>query len=170
MFVTTIAGPKPAVEAARPALEAIWGRLAPHINGAYANFLASAAEEDVAAIYPTETYQQLQSGQASVRPRQSVRPQAQPQRPASVSLGRQAKRRPRVYVGPRAARRRSVILACRERAVSGAPLFAAGQAEERLGGHPPRRRWCQDRSRQGLIGTLVSGASWKIPPGMSTFE
>jgi len=59
MFVTTTAGPKPVVEAARPALEAIWARLAPHVNGAYANFLASAAEEDVAAIYPTETYQRL---------------------------------------------------------------------------------------------------------------
>ena len=59
MFVTTTAGPEPAVEAARPALEAIWRRLAPHVNGAYANFLASAAEEDVAAIYPTQTYQRL---------------------------------------------------------------------------------------------------------------
>ena len=59
MFVTTIAGPEPVVEAARPALEAIWGRLAPHVNGAYANFLASAAEEDVAAIYPAQTYQRL---------------------------------------------------------------------------------------------------------------
>jgi FAD/FMN-containing dehydrogenase len=59
MFVTLTAGPKPAVEAARPALEAIWARLTPHVNGAYANFLASATEEDVAAIYPTETYQRL---------------------------------------------------------------------------------------------------------------
>ncbi|MEU4231652.1 FAD-binding oxidoreductase [Nonomuraea sp. NPDC026600] len=59
MFVTTVAGPKPVVDAARPALEAIWGRLAPHVNGAYANFLASAAEEDVAAIYPAETYERL---------------------------------------------------------------------------------------------------------------
>ena len=59
MFVTTIAGPKPVVEAGRPALEAIWARLAPHVNGAYANFLATATEEDVAAIYPTATYQRL---------------------------------------------------------------------------------------------------------------
>ena len=59
MFVTTAAGPKPAVEAARPALDAIWGRLAPHVSGAYANFLSSATEEDVAAIYPTQTYQRL---------------------------------------------------------------------------------------------------------------
>jgi hypothetical protein len=32
-----------------------WG-MAPHVNGAYANFLASATEEDVAAIYPTQTH------------------------------------------------------------------------------------------------------------------
>ena len=59
MFVTTTAGPEPVVEAARPVLEAIWARLAPHVNGAYANFLASATEEDVAAIYPAKTYQRL---------------------------------------------------------------------------------------------------------------
>jgi len=59
MFMTTPIGPKPVVEAARPALEATWRRLAPHVNGAYANFLASATEEDVAAIYPTQTYQRL---------------------------------------------------------------------------------------------------------------
>ena len=59
MFVTTAAGPKPVVEAARPALEATWARLAPHVNGAYANFLTSATEEDVAAIYPTQTHKRL---------------------------------------------------------------------------------------------------------------
>ncbi len=59
MIVTTAVGPKPVVEAARPALDAIWGRLAPHVNGAYANFLASATEEDVAAIYPAQTHQRL---------------------------------------------------------------------------------------------------------------
>ncbi|MEV0347281.1 FAD-binding oxidoreductase [Nonomuraea sp. NPDC050680] len=59
MFVTTILGPQPVVEAARPALDAIWTRLAPHVNGAYANFLTSATEEDVAAIYPTRTYERL---------------------------------------------------------------------------------------------------------------
>jgi FAD/FMN-containing dehydrogenase len=59
MVVTTIAGPEPVVEAARPALEAIWASLAPHVSGAYANFLTAAAEEDVAAIYPAETYQRL---------------------------------------------------------------------------------------------------------------
>ncbi|MFC4014266.1 FAD-binding oxidoreductase [Nonomuraea purpurea] len=59
MFVTTIAGPEPVIEAARPALETIWGRLAPHVNGAYANFLTSTTEGDVAAVYPTHTYKRL---------------------------------------------------------------------------------------------------------------
>ena len=59
MFVTTTAGPEPVVEAARPALDAIWARLAPHAGGAYANFLASATEEDVAAIYPARTHERL---------------------------------------------------------------------------------------------------------------
>ncbi|MBO0844107.1 MAG: FAD-binding oxidoreductase [Nocardioides sp.] len=59
MFLTTTVGPQPVVEAGRPALDAIWGRLAPHVRGAYANFLASADEDDVAAIYPTRTYQRL---------------------------------------------------------------------------------------------------------------
>ncbi|MFF1877587.1 FAD-binding oxidoreductase [Leifsonia sp. NPDC058230] len=59
MFVTTVAGPEPVVEAARPALDAAWAKLGPHVSGAYANFLASATEEDVAAIYPPETYRRL---------------------------------------------------------------------------------------------------------------
>jgi FAD/FMN-containing dehydrogenase len=59
MFVTTSAGPKPAVEAARPELEAMWARLAPHVSGAYANFLSSATAEDVAAIYPAEVRHRL---------------------------------------------------------------------------------------------------------------
>jgi FAD/FMN-containing dehydrogenase len=59
MIVTTIAGPQPVVEAARPGLQALWQRLAPHVSGAYANFLGSATPADVAAIYPAQTYQRL---------------------------------------------------------------------------------------------------------------
>lgn len=59
MFVTTTVGPKPVLDAARPGLDAIWERLTPHVNGAYANFLATATEEDVAAVYPPETYRRL---------------------------------------------------------------------------------------------------------------
>jgi FAD/FMN-containing dehydrogenase len=81
MFVTTTVGPKPVVDAARPALEAIWTRLTPHVNGAYANFLATATEEDVAAIYPPETYQRLAAVKRQYDPRNlfarnhNVRPQ-----------------------------------------------------------------------------------------------
>jgi FAD/FMN-containing dehydrogenase len=59
MFVTTSAGPEPAVEAARPALEAMWARLAPHVSGAYANFLSAATAAVVAGIYPPEVYNRL---------------------------------------------------------------------------------------------------------------
>jgi FAD/FMN-containing dehydrogenase len=59
MIMTTAAGPAPLVEATRPAVEAVWRRLAPHVSGAYANFLASATELDVAAVYPARTYQRL---------------------------------------------------------------------------------------------------------------
>lgn len=59
MFVTTFIGPAPAIEAARPAMEAIWQNLEPHVTGAYANFLTTATEQDVAAIYPTETHRRL---------------------------------------------------------------------------------------------------------------
>jgi FAD/FMN-containing dehydrogenase len=59
MIVTTAAGPKPVIDAARPGLNAVWDRLTPHVDGAYANFLTTATEDDVAAIYPTDTYQRL---------------------------------------------------------------------------------------------------------------
>ena len=59
MIVTTTVGPQPVVEAAGPALDAVWARLAPHVTGAYANFLTTATDEDVAAIYPTKTYERL---------------------------------------------------------------------------------------------------------------
>jgi FAD/FMN-containing dehydrogenase len=59
MVAITVGGPPPVVDAARPALAAIWARLAPHTSGLYANFLSSATEEDVAGIYPPETYRRL---------------------------------------------------------------------------------------------------------------
>jgi FAD/FMN-containing dehydrogenase len=59
MIMTISAGPAPAVAAARPARDALWRRLAPHVSGLYANFLATATEDDVAAIYPAQTYERL---------------------------------------------------------------------------------------------------------------
>jgi FAD/FMN-containing dehydrogenase len=69
MFATTTAGPAPVVEAARPAVAAVWERLAPHVSGAYANFLTSATEEDVAAVYPGQTYQRLAAVKRQYDPR-----------------------------------------------------------------------------------------------------
>ena len=59
VFVTLTAGPPPVVEGASAGMDAIWERLAPHVNGAYANFLTRATDEDAAAIYPAETRERL---------------------------------------------------------------------------------------------------------------
>jgi FAD/FMN-containing dehydrogenase len=59
MLMTLTVGPKPLVEAAKPALEAVWARLAPHVTGAYANFLSTATDDDVAAVYPEATASRL---------------------------------------------------------------------------------------------------------------
>jgi len=59
VVLTFTGGPLPVVEAARPALQAIWERFAPHVHGAYANFLSSATDDEVAAIYPADTRQRL---------------------------------------------------------------------------------------------------------------
>jgi FAD/FMN-containing dehydrogenase len=59
MVMTLAAGPPAVVDAARPALDAVWSKLAAHVNGAYANFLSSATDEDVAAVYPEETMRRL---------------------------------------------------------------------------------------------------------------
>ena len=59
MFATSIAGPTPVVDAARPGLAALWDRLAPHVDGLYANFLTSTTEQDVAAVYPGDTRKRL---------------------------------------------------------------------------------------------------------------
>jgi len=59
MFVTTFVGPQPVIDAARPAMADLWDSLAPHVSGAYANFLTTATVEDVAAVYPNGTYERL---------------------------------------------------------------------------------------------------------------
>ncbi len=60
LMVTTFAGgPEAVLAATQPHRDAIWGKLAPHLDGAYANFLTSATEEAVAAVYPTDTYRRL---------------------------------------------------------------------------------------------------------------
>jgi FAD/FMN-containing dehydrogenase len=59
MVVTLTAGSEPAVQAARPTLDALWARLSPRVTGAYANFLSSATDADVAAVYPAATLRRL---------------------------------------------------------------------------------------------------------------
>jgi FAD/FMN-containing dehydrogenase len=59
LIVTLTAGPEPVVAAAMPGLDAVWERLAPHVHGAYANFLTTATDDDVAASYPPATYRRL---------------------------------------------------------------------------------------------------------------
>jgi FAD/FMN-containing dehydrogenase len=59
MFVTTTVGPPPVIEATRAARQQLWDQLAPHVTGAYANFLSEAADSDVAAVYPAATYTRL---------------------------------------------------------------------------------------------------------------
>ncbi|MBW8804621.1 MAG: FAD-binding oxidoreductase [Catenulisporales bacterium] len=59
MFLTTSIGPAPVLEATRPAIDAVWARLAPHSSGAYANFQSGTTDADVAAVYPEETRKRL---------------------------------------------------------------------------------------------------------------
>ncbi len=59
MVATVTVGPDALVAAALPALDALWADLAPHVSGAYSNFLSSASPEDIAAIYPARTYERL---------------------------------------------------------------------------------------------------------------
>jgi FAD/FMN-containing dehydrogenase len=59
MVATSLVGPEPVVNGARQALESIWRGLAPHVCGAYANFLSGSDETEVAAVYPAGTYRRL---------------------------------------------------------------------------------------------------------------
>ena len=59
LVATIVGGPEPVVEAARPGLDALWDKLTPHLSGAYANFLGSTTDEDVAAVYPARTSARL---------------------------------------------------------------------------------------------------------------
>jgi FAD/FMN-containing dehydrogenase len=68
MIVTTVLGPTAAVDAARPALQENWRRLAPHVRGAYANFLSTADDQDVAAVYPAAAYKRLAAVKAAYDP------------------------------------------------------------------------------------------------------
>lgn len=59
VVVAMTAGPEAVVERARSGLDAVWRQLAPHVRGAYANFLTNATDTETAAIYPIETRRRL---------------------------------------------------------------------------------------------------------------
>lgn len=59
MIGTASVGPDPVVQAALPALDAVWDRLAPHVSGTYPNFNSTADDADVTAAYPTDTLKHL---------------------------------------------------------------------------------------------------------------
>lgn len=59
MVVTFSIGSEAAIDTARPVVRSIWDRLAPDLEGAYANFLTSATREDVSEVYPRATYTRL---------------------------------------------------------------------------------------------------------------
>ena len=105
MLLTLTAGPEPVVEAAQPALDTIWGKLTPHVRGAYANFLSSATDEDVAAIYPTETMRRLAAVKGQYDPgnlfarNHNVRPSSS--RPDVAPSRGQEARRPARHDPPR---------------------------------------------------------------------
>jgi FAD/FMN-containing dehydrogenase len=89
VLVSLAAGPEPAVTAAMPAWDALWERLAPHVSGAYANFLTSATEADVAAAYPPPTLERLAAIKGKYDPsnvfarNHNVRPSSSPVQPAN---------------------------------------------------------------------------------------
>jgi len=68
MIGTAAVGPAPAVDAALPALDAIWDRLAPHVSGTYANFNTTSGDQDVADAYPAETYKRLAAAKRQYDP------------------------------------------------------------------------------------------------------
>ncbi|WP_348786520.1 FAD-binding oxidoreductase [Leifsonia sp. NPDC080035] len=86
MITTFAGGPQPALAAAAPAITRTWDRLAPHVSGAYANFLATASADDVAAVYPEETARRLGALKAEYDPHNvfarnhNIAPELQPAR------------------------------------------------------------------------------------------
>ncbi|GAA3500030.1 FAD-binding oxidoreductase [Streptomyces prasinosporus] len=61
MLNTAKLGPRADNEAALPELSAFWAALAPFTDGAYSNFLSELDADDMAAVYPPETYARLQA-------------------------------------------------------------------------------------------------------------
>ncbi|MYV67045.1 FAD-binding protein [Streptomyces sp. SID2131] len=61
MVNTAKLGPRVDNEAALPELTAFWSALAPFTEGAYSGFLSELDADDLAAVYPPETYERLRA-------------------------------------------------------------------------------------------------------------
>ncbi|MGV4889389.1 FAD-binding oxidoreductase (plasmid) [Streptomyces viridosporus] len=61
MVNTAKLGPRADHEAALPEISAFWATLDPFTDGAYSNFLSELDADDMAAVYPPETYARLQA-------------------------------------------------------------------------------------------------------------
>lgn len=68
LVTTVVMGPPPVQQAAVPELDRLWRELAPHVDGAYVNFLSTATADDVAAVYPQDTYRRLAAVKATYDP------------------------------------------------------------------------------------------------------
>jgi len=68
LILTLAAGPAAYVEEGRSARAELWRGLEPHLSGAYANFLDSATQEDVRAVYPPSHYARLASAKRRYDP------------------------------------------------------------------------------------------------------
>jgi FAD/FMN-containing dehydrogenase len=96
LVMTLAAGPAPVVDAAMPGLDAFWRELAPHVDGRYANFLSSATDDDVAAIYPTDTKRRLAAAKRRYDPgnlfagNHNIRPAADLRTGESAAVARTA--------------------------------------------------------------------------------
>ncbi|MFD7703187.1 FAD-binding oxidoreductase [Streptomyces caelestis] len=61
MVNTAKLGPRADHEAALPEISAFWKALAPFTDGAYSNFLSELDADDMAAVYPPQTYARLRA-------------------------------------------------------------------------------------------------------------
>lgn len=68
MVTTFCGGPAPAFDGIRAGLDGVWARLAPHTEGAYANFLDGSSPEARASVHPEGTRRRLEEIRAEYDP------------------------------------------------------------------------------------------------------
>jgi FAD/FMN-containing dehydrogenase len=60
MITTFTGGPAPVFDGIRAGLDGVWARLAPHTDGAYANFLDGSSPDALASVHPEATRRRLE--------------------------------------------------------------------------------------------------------------